>query len=171
MWSTTKIIKQINFQKESFLLVQKTAEGPEEHLSGRNTGATVQKLRSSAVSHSYFFHKGREVGLKQQQRSAWEWRAGFGPWWSDQEVCCSSQEGHITLSIIRDFCQPTKLPQRVLILAVNGIILFPLSPKHSPHSRSPVQAGDVVLCCQILLCQLAQHHYQFSCYPSGRLAL
>lgn len=29
MWSTAKIIKQINFQKESFLLDQETAEGPE----------------------------------------------------------------------------------------------------------------------------------------------
>lgn len=127
----------------------------------------VLQLRSWAMAEKQCFWE-----------AVWEWPAGFEPWCSDQEVSagvfansCSSQEGHVALSIIRDFCQPAKLPQRALILAVNGIILFPLSPKHSPHSRSPVQAGDIVLCCRILLCQLAQHHYQFSCYPAGRLEL
>lgn len=68
---------------------------------------------------------------------------------------CSSQEVHAAIYIIRDFCQPEKLPQGELILAVNGIILFPLSPYYRPHISFAVLAGDVVLCCWFLLCELA----------------
>lgn len=102
-------------------------------------------------------------------------RFGFGPqcpavpevWEGVFGYSCSSWEDRVAISIV---WQPAKLPQGVFILALSGIIRFPLPPIYSLCIRSPVLEEGLVLHCQFLLCELAGYSHQFSCYPTKRLA-